>query len=472
MPKLSFVAAFATALVASPLAAAEVNVTPGTGGAEVTVYSSDLALVREHRSFRLPTASALLAFSGVSGRMYPETAVLDVVKGDPVKVAEQAFSFNLITPASLLAQSVGTEVSVLSTNPATGKEATQRARVLSASDGVVLDIGGKIHTHVPGQIVFDNLPPGLRATPTLLMRVTGAAGKDAEAEFSYLTGGLSWQADYVVQYDSDAGRMDLSAWATITNTTGVNFPDAKIKLIAGDINRVNMPPPRLSHSMEAKVAAAPALAEGVSEQTLVANHIYAMGKSTSLVDKESKQLALLGGQGIAVRRELVVRNDQPYIYSNSLRGQVQESRADVELTFKNDAAANLGVPLPAGTMRVYGLDEQGAPQFMGESAIGHAAVGTEVRVKLGRDFDVPVMREQTNFVRASDTITISVWKITLKNAKARPVKVRLIEPMPESWEITKESHPHKKSNAATVEWVLDVPAKGQVALEYNVKSQF
>jgi hypothetical protein len=123
-------------------------------------------------------------------------------------------------------------------------------------------------------------------------------------------------------------------------------------------------------------------------------------------------------------------------------------------------------------MRVYGMDEQGAPQFMGESAIDHTAVGSEVRVKLGRDFDVPVIREQTTFVRASDTITVSAWKITVKNAKAKPIKVRLIEPMPESWEITRETLPHKSSNAGSVEWNLDVPAKGQTTLEYNVKSTF
>jgi hypothetical protein len=118
------------------------------------------------------------------------------------------------------------------------------------------------------------------------------------------------------------------------------------------------------------------------------------------------------------------------------------------------------------------LDEQGNPLFMGESAIDHTAVGSDVRVKLGRDFDVPVEREQLTFVRASDTITVSAWKVTVKNAKSKPIKVRLVEPMPESWEISRESLPHKKANAGTVEWELDVPAKGQAVLEYNVKSTF
>ena len=469
---LVFLAGLATA---SPSQAAEVNVSAATGGADVTVYNADFAMVRERRNFHLPASSARLAFTGVSSQMQPETALLEVMKGDPISVTEQAFSFDVISPASLLARSVGQEVSIFTTIPATGRDAIVRARVLSVADGVVLDIGGKIHTSVPGRIVFDTLPSDLRATPTLLMNVSGKAGQNAEAEFSYLTGGLTWRADYVVQYDSEAARMDLTAWATITNTTGVDFKDARVKLVAGDVNRVGpRDPPRPMRMLEARAmaAAAPPLADGVTEQALEASHIYTIGHATTLADKETRQLALLHGQGIAVRRELIVRNDQPQIYSMALRGQTQESRAGVELIFKNDASAKLGAPLPAGTMRVYGLDEQGGPQFLGESAIDHAATGSEVRVKLGRDFDVPVTREQMTFVRASDTITVSVWKITIQNAKPRPIKVRVIEPIPESWEITKESHPHKASNAVTSEWLLDVPAKGQTVLEYNVKSVF
>jgi hypothetical protein len=470
---LTFIASL---LMAGDVMAADVNVPAANGGADVTVYNGDLAFVRERRNFHLPTASSRLALAGVSSQMQPETAFLEVVKGDPVKVIEQSFSYDIISPASILAQSVGREVSILSTNPATGKDTSVRAKVLSATDGVVLDIGGKIHTTVPGRIVFDGLPQRLRPTPTLLLNVTGGAGKEAEAEFSYLTTGLSWRADYVLQYDSDAARMDLTAWATISNNTGVDFKEAKVKLVAGDINRVAPPiPPRPMRMMEAKAMAANAaspMADGVTEQELEASHMYTMSQPTSLIDKESKQLSLLSGQGVPVRRELLVRNEQPYMYSNSVRGQLEPIRADVELVFKNDTASKLGAPLPAGTLRVYGMDQKGAPQFMGESAMDHTAAGGEVRVKLGRDFDVPVTREQVTFVRASDTITVSAWKITVKNAKPRAIKVRLIEPVPESWEISKESLPHKKSNAATVEWLLDVPAKGQTVLEYNVRSQF
>ncbi len=468
MNKIAPLLAATMFITVSTVRAAEVNVPPGTGGADITVYNSDLALVREKRSFKLPAAVAQLAFTGVSAHMQPETALLDVVKGDAIKITEQNFNFNTINPQALLEQSVGKEVSIVTTILNTGRENVVKARVLSA-DGPVFEIDGKIHTGLHGRIVFDNLPPGLRATPTLLLNVTGAANKDTDAEFSYLTGGLSWRADYVMNYDTDAARMDLTAWATLTNTSGVDFTDARLKLVAGDINRVYAPRP-MAKEMRAMAAPAAPMADGVAAGELDGSHIYTIAKPTTVADKQTKQLALLSGQGIAVTRELVVRNDQPYYYASPMRGQIPEVKASIELTFKNDTASKLGVPLPAGVIRVYGMDDKGAAQFVGESNIGHKPVGSDVRVTLGRDFDVAIQREQTNFVHASDAVNISVWQVTVKNAKARPVKVRLIEPMPASWEITKESQPHKNPTAGSTEWLLDVPAKGQTVLEYNVKS--
>jgi hypothetical protein len=470
MPRI--LSAVVAALAVFPAFAAEVNVPAATGGAELTVYNSHLALVRERRSFQLPAAGAQLAFSGVSGRMMPETALLEVVKGNPVKINEQTFSFNVISPTTLLERSVGKEVTVYLPNAA-GRDVPMKARVLSA-DGPVVEIEGKVHAGFGGRIMYDSLPAGLRSTPTLFMDVVGTAGKPADAEFSYLTGGVMWQADYVIHYDADAARMDLTGWATITNTTGIDFKEAKLKLVAGDVNRVSRPGlPGPLRMMEAKaMAAAAPMADGVNESQLESNHLYTIAKPVTLADKETKQLSLLSGDAVPVVRELVVRNNQIYLYQNQMRGQVQENRAALELAFKNDKASKLGVPLPAGTVRVYGMDDQGASQFIGESTIDHTASGSEVRISLGRDFDVPVTREQTTFVRASETIFVSAWKITLRNAKARAVKVRVIEPMPQSWEISKESHPHTASNASTMEWVLDVPAKGETVLEYNVKSVF
>ncbi len=452
---------------------ATVEVPAPVGAAELTIYTNDLALVRERRTFRLSAVPARLAFGGVSSRLQPETAILQVLKGSAVKIVEQSFNFDVLTPAKLLERAVGRDVTVLTINPATGAEIQTRAKVLSIAGGVVLEMGGKIHTNIPGRIAFDGLPPGVRPAPTLFMMATGSPNQDVDAELSYLTGGISWRADYVAQYDPDAARMDLTAWATITNATGQDFKEAKVKLISGAVSRALPPQFEPSRPVEARAmaAGAPTLVEGVVAQPLVGNHIYAMPAPTTLPASESRQLALLSAQDVVVKREFAIRGE-PGIYATSIRGSPQAVRAEMELTFKNDAASKLGAPLPAGIVRVYTPDAQGAPQFMGEARIDHVAEGSEAVVNMGADYDLPGSREQTNYVRASDTITISSWRVTVKNSKPKPVAVRVIESLPGAWEILKESQPHKKLNAATAEWVLQVPAKGQTVLEYNVKTQF
>ena len=463
--------AVALMFVTAPVRAADVDVPAPAGGAELTVYTNDLALVRERRTFHLSGAPARLAFGGVSNHLQPETAFLQVLKGNNIKIIEQSFNFDVLTPAKLLERSVGHDVTVITTNPATGAEVAARAKILSIVGGVVLEMGGKFHTSVPGRIAFDSLPPGVRSTPSLLMIATGSPNQNVEAELSYLTGGISWRADYVARYDPDAARMDLSAWATITNSTGQDFKEAKIKLIAGAVNRVAPPRPERLMAVEARAMAAAPMAEGVVAQPLVGNHIYVMPKPITLPASESRQLALLNAQDVVVKRDYIVRSE-PGIYTMSIKASPRTAWVEQELTFKNDAASKLGAPLPAGILRLFTPDSQGAPQFMGAARIDHIAEGGDAIVKMGADYDLPVLREQTNFVRASNSITISTWRITVKNSKAKPVAVRVLEPLPGDWEILKESHLHKKLDATAAAWVLQVPAKGQTVLEYNVKLQF
>lgn len=436
---------------------------------ELTVYENDLALIKDRRAVTLPAADAAIAFEGVSRNMQAETALLRVLEGPEIDVAEQVFDFDLVSPQKLLERSLGKEVTVVSINPATGKETAERARVLAVEGGLVLNIGGKIHTEAPGRIVFDTMPPGLRASPTLVLTVNGTVGKESQAELSYLSGGLGWHADYVAEYDADAGRLDLNAWATIVNTAGVDFEKATIKLASATINRAAPPQPKMMERV-AMAAAAPGYADGVSEQALGGFHLYDFGPKVDLGANETKQLALLSGRGIAVKREYIVRGE-PYYSINQLPVSPPESEAESSISFKNDVAAKLGLPLPAGVVRVYGQDASGAPQFLGEDNIPHTAEGREVRLTLGREFDVTSIREQTNFIRASDNMTLVSWRITVKNAKAKATPVRVIEPMSGDWEIAKASTQHAKVSGAA-EWTLDVPAKGQATLEYTVRTRF
>ncbi|MCA0199686.1 MAG: DUF4139 domain-containing protein [Proteobacteria bacterium] len=450
-----------------------VDVPAATGNADLTIYNNNFAMVRERRTFKMPGPAAQLVMGGVPRELQPETAFLQVLKGDAVRVTEQIFNFDVLTPSKLLERAVGSEVSVISVNPGNGREVTERARVLSVNEGLVLEINGKIHTNHPGRIVFDSIPAGVRARPTLIMSATGKGAQDVDAELSYLTGGLSWHPDYVAQYDSDSNRMTLLAWATVTNTTSSDFPNAKMKLIAGQVNRTRpsaSPMPMMARAaMKAEAAdMAQSFGGGIAPTAGLATYVYTIPKLTSLGPFETKQLGLLNSQSIPVRRQITVRAE-PYYYTQAMRGVQPESRADVELMFKNDAAAKLGMPLPAGVVRVYGSDSEGAPQFLGEDRIDHTAVGGEVTLSLGNDFDIPVQREQLNYVRATDNISITTWRVTISNAKSRPVTVRVIEPIPGAWEIAKESHPHTKQDAGSALWTLEIPAKGKTVLEYSAR---
>jgi hypothetical protein len=482
-------------LLAGPAAAAEVPVAPGAKP-DLIVYGDDFALVRERRTMKLAGPQTQLAFVGVSRALQPETAVISVlpteqVKLGDVKILDQTFAFATITPEALMERSIGKEVSVLTTNPNTGRDIGQRAKLIAIANGQpILDVGGQIQTGNAARLAFDGLPPGLRPEPTLLMTAAGPAGPDIPIELSYLTGGLGWRADYTAAYDGDAGRVDLTAWATITNTTGVTFPEATLKLAAGDVNRVRPPqPPMPMRAAKMEMAAAAPMADGVAATSTAGQNIYSIARPTTLATGETKQVMMLSAVNLPVKREYVVRGE-PWFYTAPMQGAPQEGRAAIEVTVKNEGArpkppvkgkpaapappaeGGLGVPLPPGIVRAYGQTADGAPQFLGEDRIDHVAPGGDIRLRLGGDVDLPVTRQQVSFVRASETIALSVWRLTLRNAKPRPVTVRVSEPVSGAWEISKSSISHVRSDAGTPEWVLNLPAKGEVVLEYTIRTTF
>jgi hypothetical protein len=248
-------------------------------------------------------------------------------------------------------------------------------------------------------------------------------------------------------------------------------------------------PFRKAMTMAAEAPAAPPMPAGASAQSVGSLHFYTIARPTSLANGESKQLMLLQIANLPVKRDYTVRG-QPYFYTTAMPGQSQTGGAEVEVTIKNESgpapksdgkgkrerelkdALNgaLGVSLPAGTVRAYGDDDDGAAQFLGEDHADAVAPGGEMKLHFGRDADIPVVRDQVSFARATDTITISAWRISVKNTKLKPVTVRIVEPVPGNWEIVKESQPHAKNDAGLPEWDVPLAPKGEVVLEYSVKT--
>jgi hypothetical protein len=409
-----------------------------------------------------------LAFEGVSARMVPSSALLRA--GDGVKVLERNFEFDLLSPQALLERSVGKTVRVIRTRPDTGEEMVETATVLAAGNGPVLKIGDRIETTVPGRLVFDTVPAGLRAQPTLLIEADSAGAGQASLELTYLTEGLNWRADYAAELDAAGKTLALGAWASLSNATGIAFADADVQMIAGNVRRESERP--LAAFKGANMMAAAPAEDAMRREAVGDVHLYALPGKVTLANNQSKQVALLSAAAVPVARQYV---RQRWITEAPDRGGVAPAtyRPAVTLKFANAREAGLGLPLPAGLVRVYERDSKGRIQFTGEQSIAHTAAGEEVTLTLGEATDIGIQYRQSAFTtdglpeRAFET----EQEIALSNAKAEPVTVRLVERFPGAARILTESQAHEGFSGSEATWTVGIPAGGKATLSYRVRVQ-
>ncbi|BCR06723.1 DUF4139 domain-containing protein [Desulfuromonas versatilis] len=439
----------------------------------VTIYNEDLALVRDQRRVVLDKGENLLAFREVSALIRPETALLrSLSHPEGFFLVEQNFDFDLLTPQKLLEKYVGRSVQVVRSHPQTGAERFEEARVLAAAGGVVLQIGERIETGIPGRLVYPDVPANLRDRPTLVTRLNSGSERPQQLELAYLTGGLSWQADYVAELSPADDQLDLSGWVTLTNRSGTSYRQARLQLVAGDVHRARdelRPVPAARFQTLAAEAAAPKMAE----EALFEYHLYTLERPTTIAENQTKQVALLGASGVPVTKELLLQGSD-YYYSGSFGELGRKLKVGVFVEFENREQASLGMPLPRGIVRVYKQDSSGGAQFVGEDRIDHTPKNEKVRLKLGEAFDVTADKTQTDFKKLAGSgrynyIFESAYRIELKNAKPEQVTVKVAEPMPGDWEMVSESHPHRKPAAGTAVWEIPVPAEGKAVLEYRVR---
>lgn len=441
----------------------------------VTIYNENLALVKDQRKIQLGSGQNTLAFRDVSAQMRPETALLRSLSSPgKLSVIEQNFDFDLLTPQKLLEKFVGKSVGVIKTNPATGAETTEQAQVLAANNGVVLKMGDRIETGIPGRIVYSDVPANLRDRPTLVMSLNNSGAAQQDVELSYLSGGLGWKADYVAELNPADDKMDLSGWVTLTNTSGASYRNAKLQLVAGDVNRVQ-DERRLVRAMS-KMEMAPAPAAQMAEEALLEYHLYTLDRPTTIAENQTKQVSLLAASQVPVRKELLLRGAD-YYYSSSYGELGQKMKVGVFVEFDNKESARLGMPLPKGIIRVYKKDGAGNAQFVGEDSIDHTPKNEKVRLKLGEAFDVTADKKQTDFKKLPNptkgtTMFESAYEIVLKNAKKEAVTITVQEPIPADWKIIKSSHAYEKAASNTAVWRIDVPAEGKTTLTYRVQVKY
>ncbi|MBL6946356.1 MAG: DUF4139 domain-containing protein [Rhodospirillales bacterium] len=457
------------ALLATGATAAAENAIPleARTGLALTLYADGFGLIKDRRTVSVAQGANSLAFEGVSAKMVPSSAL--VRAGSGLRVLEQNFEFDLISPKALLRRSVGKTVRIIRTHPTTGENLVETAQILATEQGTVLQIGDRIETGVPGRMVFDSVPQGLRAQPTLLLETDSDTAQTREIELSYLTEGLGWRAEYAAELDADGKNLDLSVWASLSNNTGAAFTDAEVQLVSGDVQRQRETRQlafKGARAMMAEAAPAPMAQEALGDL-----HIYSLPRAVTLKNRQSKQVAMLSAARVPVSRAYSRERWVPERGPQIKPATPTIFRPRVLLKIDNTKENSLGASLPTGLVRVYERDSKGRIQFAGEQSIGHVAVDEKMILELGEAVDVGVIYEQTAFSTADlpKRTFEAAFAIKLTNAKAEPVIVRLAEKFPGSAKIIAESVPHDEFTGTAAVWAVSVPANGETKLTYRVR---
>ena len=466
------------------------------GDVSVTIYNNDLALVQDTRQVVINAGRTRLEFPDVSAQIRAQTVTLT---GAGFGIVEQNFDFDLLSPQALMQKAVGETVTLVRTNPATGAEIRERARVLAANGGVVLQIGERIEVlrddGLPVRVIFDRVPENLRARPTLSVTVQGESAGRRPVTLTYLTPGLGWQADYVALFDEAAGRMDVQGWITLTNNSGTPYVNANTLLVAGAVGQLNQSY-RYSQPSSPPGQLRQAGTESANRERLGDYYLYPLPERTTIANRQTKQVSFLDAHGAPAQRA--------YTYHNGWLGtQTEPQSAATVLRFSTSRDQGLGDALPAGTVRVYQRDARGNPQFVGESQIGHTPMGSDLGLATGEAFDVKVQP----VVESRDRITESQWqesaryrivspdgvttvtrddrtervfwqtrmRYTLTNARPVPVTVDLYQSgLDNYWHDTRivsESLRSERQSSDTVLWRVPVPANGTVVLDATFQTR-
>jgi hypothetical protein len=437
----------------------------------ITVYNQNFGVVREVRELgALGTGQVALEFRDVAATIQPETvAIKSLTAPGAISVLEQNYRYDLLTPATLLEKYVGKKIRTYRYHEATGKEEAADAELLSVAEQPILRLNGEVTFGYPARFAFPQVPDNLIAKPTLMWLVASKQAKQT-VEVSYLAQSLNWNADYVLVVNEQDTIGALQGWVTLSNRSGTSYRNAELKLVAGDVNRVQPQRAYKSAPMD-MAAAAPAGAAGFSEQALFEYHLYTLGRPTTVLNNEQKQVSLLEAEGIKIDKKLIFYGQQYWFRGQY--GQIQSNqKVGVYLDFKNEEKSKLGMPLPKGTIRVYKADKSGAKQFVGEDQIDHTPRDEKIRVKMGEAFDVVGDRKQMEWRALGSCVSESRWEIEIRNHKDTAVEVEDYEPIGGDWTVLESSLPYEKKDAGTFTFNVKVPARGKTKLTYRIRLRY
>jgi hypothetical protein len=404
----------------------------------------------------------------VASRINPVTVHVKSVS-DPglFAVIEQNYEYDLMNEKKLLDKYVVKKIKIIDWNKYQDRKEQVEAELLSNNQGQVYRIGGEIYLGHPGIKVLPELPENLIAKPTLTWLYRNVCMRPQDLEVSYLTDGISWNADYVLVLNKDDTATDISGWVTIDNTSGATYDDAVLKLVAGKVNRAEVRTKDRAFAMKSMVMEEAGQPQFL-EKAFYEYHIYNLQRKTTIKDRQTKQISLFEAAGVGIEKEFLVHGTKGYFTSRT-RGDKIKNPVNVYVKFSNSQDNGLGIPLPEGIMRLYKRDEDGGQQFIGEDRIEHTPRNEEVKLKTGEAFDIVAERRQVDFRQLSSRLYESEWEITLKNRKNKDVVVGVVEPFFGNWQLIKNNHPYTKVDAFTVRFDVAVPKDKEVKVNYKVR---
>ena len=452
-------------LAGVPAAAATLAVTRETQkDVMVTIYNGNLGLVKDVREVRLPTGLNETQFTDVAALIDPTTVHLRSLS-DPagLKILEQNYEYDLLSSDKLLEKYVGKVVRLYQSDGT-----FHEAKLLSTA-GPVFEINGQIHLGYSGRLVLPSLPENLVAKPTLVWLLRNQTPAAQRVEASYLTGGITWKADYVMVVSADDRKSDLTGWVTIDNKSGATYGNASLKLVAGDVNRAR-DGRRDQRMMEvaAKAASLDAASREFAAEGFFEYHLYTLDGRTTIKNQQTKQLALMSAADVPITKHLIYYGAQDY-YRNAYGTPISNQKVSVLLEIKNSADNRLGRPLPKGKVRVYKADSGGSQQFIGEDWIDHTPKDERVKIKLGEAFDVVGERTQKDWKKIGGGTWEVEWEISLRNHKPQDQTVTVVEPVPGDWQVLHSTHKFDKPEAHTLTFEVPVPREGAAKIVYRVR---
>ena len=441
----------------------------------ITVYNSDIALIRDVRNLQLARGTANLRFMDIAATVNPATVHFrSLTEPQHVSVHEQNYEYDLLEPDKLLRKYIGREVTLMRNRTENGstRQEEVKALLLSYNQHPVWKIGNEIVTGIGADhIRFPELPDTLYSRPTLIWTVQNDGAANHKVEASYLASRLAWNADYVLTVARDDKAADLNGWVTLVNNSGTAFRNAKLQLVAGDLNRVRQQLGKMLADVVAE-RRAEAPAANMTQEAFSDYHLYTMQRKTTINNAQTKQVSLLEGTDVPTLKRYVVEGQNYYYHNHQHPGSPIKDLVQVYYQFKNEAKSGLGIPMPAGVLRVYQQDSKGGVQFAGEDRIMHTPKDETLNIKIGNAFDVVCERRQIDFQKIAPNVYEFEYEITLRNHKATAVSVEVNEPIGGTWRMVRSSHEWTKTAAWAAQFKVPVATDGTSVLRYRVRVNY